>query len=89
MKNVTGYDLCRGLAGSWGTLAVMREVTFKVQPMPEETGTLILLGLPDEIAVEVLCDAMTTPYEVSGAVHLQPPLAGRLWHEGLRAPGPR
>jgi glycolate oxidase FAD binding subunit len=83
MKNVTGLDLCRGLAGSWGTLAVMCEVTFKVQPMPEETATLILLGLPDEIAVEVLCDAMTTPYEVSGAVHLQPALVARLWHEGL------
>jgi glycolate oxidase FAD binding subunit len=87
MKNVTGLDLCRGLSGSWGTLAVMCEVTFKVQPMPEETGTLILLGLPDEIAVEVLCDAMTTPYEVSGAVHLQPALVARLWHEGLRRQG--
>jgi glycolate oxidase FAD binding subunit len=87
MKNVTGIDLCRGLAGSWGTLAVMCEVTFKVQPMPEETATLILLGLPDEIAVEVLCDAMTTPYEVSGAVHLQPALVSRLWHEGLRRQG--
>src|ERR1700704_5186837 len=87
MKNVTGYDLCRGLAGSWGTLAVMCEVTFKVQPMPEETATLILLGLPDEIAVEVLCDAMTTPYEVSGAVHLQPALVARVWHEGLRRQG--
>src|SRR5262249_37398511 len=84
MKNVTGLDLCRGLAGSWGTLAVMCEVTFKVQPMPEETATLILLGLPDEIAVEVLCEAMTTPYEVSGAVHLQPSLVARLWHDGLR-----
>ena len=87
MKNVTGYDLCRGLAGSWGTLAVLSEVTFKVQPVPEETGTLILLGLPDEIAVEVLCDAMGTPYEVSGAVHLQPGLVARLWHEGLRDQG--
>ena len=87
MKNVTGLDLCRGLAGSWGTLAVMCEVTFKVQPVPEETATLILLGLPDEIAVEVLCDAMTTPYEVSGAVHLQPSLVARLWHEGLRRQG--
>jgi glycolate oxidase FAD binding subunit len=87
MKNVTGYDLCRGLAGSWGTLAVMCEVTFKVQPMPEDTATLILLGLPDEIAVEVLCDAMTTPFEVSGAVHLQPALVARLWHEGLRRQG--
>src|SRR5262245_961444 len=87
MKNVTGLDLCRGLAGSWGTLAVMCEVTFKVQPMPEETATLILLGLPDEIAVEVLCEAMTTPYEVSGAIHLQPSLVARLWHEGLRGQG--
>jgi glycolate oxidase FAD binding subunit len=34
-----GLDLCRGPAGSWGTLAVMCEVTFKVQPMPEDTGT--------------------------------------------------
>src|SRR5262245_63643524 len=44
MKNVTGVDLCRGLSGSWGTLAVMSEVTFKVQPVPEDTGTLVLLG---------------------------------------------
>ena len=87
MKNVTGLDLCRGLAGSWGTLAVMCEVTFRVQPMPEETATLILLGLPDEIAVEVLCEAMTTPYEVSGAIHLQPSLVARLWHDGLREQG--
>jgi glycolate oxidase FAD binding subunit len=87
MKNVTGYDLCRGLAGSWGTLAVLSEVTFKVQPAPEDTGTLILLGLPDEIAVEVLCSAMATPYEVSGAIHLQPAFVARLWHEGLREQG--
>jgi glycolate oxidase FAD binding subunit len=87
MKNVTGYDLCRGVAGSWGTLAVMSEVTFKVLPVPEDTGTIILLGLPDEIAVEVLSTAMGTPFEVSGAVHLQAPLAGRLWHEGLKRQG--
>lgn len=87
MKNVTGLDLCRGLAGSWGTLAVMCEVTFKVQPTPEDTATLILLGLPDEIAVEVLCDAVATPFELSGAVHLQPALVSRLWHEGLRRQG--
>lgn len=87
MKNVTGVDLCRGLAGSWGTLAVMSEVTFKVVPVPEATGTLILLGLPDEIAVEVLCGAVGTPFEVSAAAHLQAPLAARLWHSGLQASG--
>jgi glycolate oxidase FAD binding subunit len=87
MKNVTGYDLCRGLAGSWGTLAVLSEVTFKVLPAPEDTGTLVLFGLPDGIAVEVLCTAMASPYEVSAAVHLQPALAARLEHPGLRSQG--
>jgi glycolate oxidase FAD binding subunit len=87
MKNVTGYDLCRGLAGSWGTLAVLSEVTFKVLPAPEDTGTLLLFDLPDEIAVEVLCTAMASPYEVSGAVHLQAPLAARLGHSGLKSQG--
>jgi len=87
MKNVTGVDLCRGIAGSWGTLAIMTEVTFKVLPVPEDTGTVLLLGLPDEIAVEVLCAAMGTPYEVSGAVHLQASMVARLWHDGLRQQG--
>lgn len=87
MKNVTGYDLCKGLAGSWGTLALMTEVTFKVVPMPSAATTLILLGLPDEIAVEVLTAAMGTPYEVSGAVHLQEGLAVLLNHSGVRAQG--
>jgi glycolate oxidase FAD binding subunit len=87
MKNVTGYDLCRGLAGSWGTLAVLSEVTFKVLPSPEDTATLVLFGLPDEIAVELLCSAMGSPFEVSGAVHLQKGLVPRLEHEGLRRQG--
>ena len=87
MKNVTGVDLCRGIAGSWGTLAIMTEVTFKVLPVPEDTGTVLLLGLPEEIAIEVLCAAMGTPYEVSGAVHLQPSMVARLWHDGLRTQG--
>jgi glycolate oxidase FAD binding subunit len=87
MKNVTGYDLCRGLSGSWGTLAVMSEVTFKVLPRPEDTSTLVIFGLDDEIAVEVLCTAMSSPYEVSGAVHLQAPLAARLEHSALGSQG--
>jgi glycolate oxidase FAD binding subunit len=87
MKNVTGYDLCRGLAGSWGTLAVLSEATFKVLPLPEDTATIFLLGLPDEFAVEVMCTAMGSPFEVSGAVHLQQPLAARLEHVGLRMLG--
>src|SRR5262245_46717055 len=82
MKNVTGYDLCRGLAGRWGTLAVLTEATFKVLPAPDETGTLHLFGLPDEIAVEVLFAAMASPFGGSGAVHLQWGLAARLGRPG-------
>ncbi len=85
IKNSSGYNLSRALSGSWGTLAVFAEIAFKVVPSPEETATLLFLGLPDEIAVEVLCAAMASPYEVSGTVHLQKNLVERLWHEGVRA----
>ena len=87
MKNVTGYDVSRGLAGSWGTLAVLTELTFKVLPAPEDTATVIILGLPDEFAIEALCMAMGSPFEISGAVHLQPAMVARLEHEGLRTQG--
>ena len=87
LKNVTGYDVARGLSGSWGTLAVMTEVTFKVVPRPERTATLALFGLTDELAAEVMCQAMGTPSEVSGAVHLQKVMAGRLRTPHLRDPG--
>lgn len=87
MKNVTGYDLCRAVCGSWGTLAVMTGVTFKVLPRPERTGTLVFLGLDDTSAVEALCAALGTPFEVSGAIHLQASLVARLRHAGLAAAG--
>jgi glycolate oxidase FAD binding subunit len=87
MKNVTGYDVSRGLAGSWGTLAVLTEVTFKVIPWPETTATIIYLGLPDNLAVELLSAAMAQPVEVSGAVHLQASVAARLGHSGLKTMG--
>jgi glycolate oxidase FAD binding subunit len=77
MKNVTGYDLARGLAGSWGTLAVLSELTLKVQPKSEETRTLIFLNLSDEGAVSAMCQAMGSPYEVSATVHLHEPLVRR------------
>ncbi len=87
MKNVTGVDLCRGLAGSWGTLSVFSEVTFKVVPRPIGSATLVLFGLSDAIANEVLCAAMGTPYEITGAVHIQQGLAVTLDHMTLRGHG--
>ncbi len=70
VKNVTGYDLCKLLAGSWGTLAVMTEVTLKVMPRPESERTLLLRGLDDVAANKAMTAAMGSPYDVSGAAHL-------------------
>ncbi|MBS0531087.1 MAG: FAD-binding protein [Proteobacteria bacterium] len=70
VKNVTGYDLCKLLAGSWGTLAVMTEVTLKVMPKAEAERTLVLRGLDDIAAVRAMTAALGSPYDVSGAAHV-------------------
>ncbi|HEU0082094.1 MAG TPA: FAD-binding protein, partial [Bradyrhizobium sp.] len=70
VKNVTGYDLCKLLAGSWGTLAVMTEVTLKVMPRAESERTLVLRGLDDVSANRAMTAALGSPFDVSGAAHL-------------------
>ena len=51
VKNVTGYDMSKLMAGSWGTLAVVTDLTFKVLPAAETETTLAIRGLTDEDAV--------------------------------------
>jgi glycolate oxidase FAD binding subunit len=70
VKNVTGYDLCKLLAGSYGTLAAFEEVTVKVLPQPEASATVMLCGLDPAAAVRRLNQALASPHEVSGAVYL-------------------
>ena len=70
VKNVTGYDLCKLLAGSWGTLAVMTEVTLKVMPRPESERTLVLRALDDITAVRAMTAALGSPFDLSGAAHV-------------------
>ena len=86
VKNVTGYDLCKLLAGSWGTLAVMTEVTLKVMPRPESERTLVLRGLDDIAANRAMTAALGSPFDVSGAAHLPNP-ALRASADGLASPG--
>lgn len=70
MKNVTGYDLVKLLAGSHGTLGVLSEVSFKVLPTPEAVRTLVLHGVTGQDALDAMTRAITSPFEVSGAAHL-------------------
>jgi glycolate oxidase FAD binding subunit len=72
VKNVTGYDLCKLLAGSWGTLAVMTEVTLKVMPRPESERTLVLRSLDHLTANRAMTAALGSPFDVSAAAHLPP-----------------
>jgi glycolate oxidase FAD binding subunit len=69
MKNVTGYDLVKLLAGSHGTLGVLSEVSFKVLPAVDKMATLMIAGLSDEAAIAVLTRALRSPFEVTGAAH--------------------
>lgn len=78
VKNVTGYDLSKGLAGSWGTLAVVTDVTFKVLPAAETETTLAVRGLYDEQAAAAMALAMGSSAEVSSAAHLPYPAVARV-----------
>jgi glycolate oxidase FAD binding subunit len=81
VKNVTGYDLCKLFAGSWGTLGVMTDVTVKVLPKPETEATVIVTALDDARACAAMAAAMGSPYDVSGAAHLPDHVAS--WFDGL------
>ncbi len=79
VKNVTGYDMSKLLTGSFGTLAVMTEVTFKVLPAPDDSRTVVIPGLDDRAALGAMIKALGGPWEVTGAAHLPKPLAQRSW----------
>jgi glycolate oxidase FAD binding subunit len=85
LKNVTGLDLCKLLTGSHGTLGVITEITLKVLPAPEATGTLVLPGLDAAAGVATLSAALGSPYGVSGAAWLPADAAARI--SGLAAIG--
>ena len=77
VKNVTGYDLPKLMAGSWGALAALTSVTLKVMPRPKTAMTMVIGGLDLRGAAEVMSQAMGGPWSVSGAAHMPAPLNRR------------
>lgn len=67
MKNVTGYDLVKLMAGSRGVLGVLTEVSFKLQSVPEAEATLVIEGLGEDEGLAVLRAALGSPFDISGA----------------------
>lgn len=94
VKNVTGYDLCKLLAGSYGTLAILTEMTVKILPVAETEATLVLSRLSDEAAMRAMAKAMGSAFEVSAAAHLPDSLAAGIVYQSngastlLRLEGP-
>ena len=76
VKNVTGYDLAKGVTGAYGTLAVLTDIIIKVLPKAEAEQTLVLNGLSDEQACQAMGIAMGSSAEVSGAAHLPAGIGG-------------
>ena len=70
IKNVTGFDLPKLMAGSYGTLAVLEEVTVKVLPRPETVATLLFTKVEPVAAGHLMGAALGSPHEVSGAAYL-------------------
>jgi len=70
VKNVTGYDLCKLICGSYGTLVALTEITFKVLPSPEESKTLVIHNQKLESGVDFLHQSISSSNDISGAIFL-------------------
>lgn len=77
VKNVTGFDLSKLIAGSFGTLAAMTEVTFKVLPESEKSRTVLVMTKDNVAGVAAMTEALHGSYEVSGAAHLPAEIASK------------
>jgi glycolate oxidase FAD binding subunit len=78
VKNVTGYDLCKLIAGSWGTLAAMTDVTIKTLPRAETEATVLVQNLDDTAARKAMAAATGSFADVSAAAHLPAIAAARI-----------
>lgn len=70
VKNVTGYDLSKLICGSFGTLAIMDELTLKTLPRPEVSKSVLIPAVDLAAAVRNIAAILATPHEPSAAAIL-------------------
>ncbi len=94
VKNVAGYDLMKLLTGSFGSLGIITQVTFRLYPLPEASQTIVLTGKPDAIAsaqAQLLSSALTpvvvdlVSHSVVSQLHLGTELGLIVRFDGLKA----
>ena len=87
IKNVSGYDMSKLIAGSWGTLSVVTEVIFKVLPASPTSMSFAVWGLSTEQAMALLTDIISTPFETSGLAYLPEPALTAIEQSDMSFPG--
>lgn len=87
IKNVSGYDMSKLIAGSWGTLSALTEVIFKVLPAPATSLSLAVWGLATEQGMALLTDIISTPCETSGLAYLPGPALAAIGQNDISLPG--
>ena len=87
IKNVSGYDMSKLIAGSWGTLSVVTELTFKVLPAPPVSRSLAVWGLSARLGTALMAQVISTPCETSGLAYLPGPALAAIGQSGKPFPG--
>ncbi len=77
VKNVTGFDLSKLMAGSWGRIAVMTQMTLRVLPNPETSATFVVSGLSEQAACTYMNAVLGACQGITGGAHLPAPMAAQ------------